>query len=123
MVTTCNTHVSVINHSPRDGRVTTAHNHYEPENVLAMFRHFKQTIVAHGRGNPEVFCETDRIILGAAYALARRGESVNVGNDINRTALPSYDWYKPFGLSGICRIFGVARGLELFARLNLALGR
>ena len=123
VVATCKSHVCVIDHSHREGRVTTIHNHYEPKIVLSIFRHFKQCIVAHGRGNHEVFSETDRIILGAAYGVVRRGGSVSLSNDINRKALLSYDWFKPFGLGGFCSIFGVDKGLELFARLNMALGR
>lgn len=123
VVATCDTHVCVIDHSRRDTRVSLRCGHYEPEIVLSMFRHFKQTIIEHGRGNREVFCETDRIILSAAYSLARSGKFVDLGNDIARRSLPTYDWYKSFGLSGFCRIFGVGMGIGLFARLNLALGR
>jgi len=122
-VATCDAHVSVIDHSPREERVTRKYNHYDPELVFRSFRQFKRAINMNGRSNREISCELDRILLGAAYGIARHGQRVDVGDDINARELRYYDWYKPFGLTGFCRTFGMNAGIKLFADLNLMLGR
>ena len=122
----CPKEVTAINHVFRKDRTTVLYDHYNPETTFSFFNELKTTIIIKNKANHQVLESIDKQLLNNLYQvyITKKSFPPNLNNDtINSKKISSYNWFKPFGISGFCWLFGIKNGIKLFYKINYYLKR